>query len=145
MSTLTIQTTLAGVAVNGLAVAPTISVRRADTDAVVASGSMVDTGVGGIYNFEWFPDTPSLNYYWFADADPLASGQTDVRTYGNSFDLELTDLWNDHGLNSADIKEIVEITEGANYTETANDQTQGPDVEKTVVKIGDTTTITRLP
>jgi hypothetical protein len=145
MSTIVIQTTSGGVNVNGLAVDPEITIYRADTDAVVDNAAMVDTGVGGFYKHDFFNMVPGLNYYYIVDADQIASGQVDNRIYGGAFDYELTDVWNDRGANPASPKEITENTLGENYTEEADDDIQGPTVEKSVVKVGTLTTITRTP
>lgn len=142
MTTIVIQTTSGGVNVNGLAVVPEITIYRSDTNALVDNASMVDTGVGGLYKHV-FVGVAGLEYMYYVDADQIASGQVDNRIYGGVFDYELHDVWLDRGLNPADPKEIFENTEGSDYDESAADGVEGPDVDKSVVKVGATTTITR--
>ncbi len=147
MADIIVQLTLNGTPVNGLANDPDITVLRIDTDAAVVSAvDMSDMGAGGLYKFEFggFAE-PGLTYTYFIDADPTASGQVDNRYFGGTFDYYAHDTWVDKGLNNNDPLTIFENTEGSDYDQTGSDGVRGPDVDKTIVKVGSTTTITRQP
>jgi hypothetical protein len=143
-----VQTQLNGVAVNGLTDDPEITIVRLDTDVVVVNGSvMSDVGVGGLYKFKFGNlAVIGVHYAFFVDADPNGNGQTDQRYYAGSFDFEIHDLWIDHGLNVFDPAMLFENVEGSDYDQTNSDGNgDGPDVDKSIVKVGATTTTTRQP
>lgn len=145
MTDIVVQVTLNGVPVNGLTDDPEITIRRLDNDAaVVVSAAMSDQGGNGLYKFAYTAGVVGINYSFAIDADPNATGQVDVRTYGGSFDNEIRDLWNDHGLNPLSNKTITEVTEGEDYDEAVTDA-GGPNIAKDVTKAGAVTTLDRTP
>ncbi len=143
MSQIVIQTTLNGTPVNGLANAPQIDIVELATDTTVVTGAaMTDVGSNGFYKFLFTGGVQGVEYAFNVDADPTASGQVDDRYFSNSFDYEITDLWNDHGLNPAQNKTITENTPQTDYDEAVTDP-NAPDISKSVVKAGSVTTINR--
>ncbi len=145
MSQILVQTTLNDAPVNGLAQDPQISIIRTDTDAVVVNAvDMTDTGAFGFYKFDFTGGVAGVEYAASIDADPLASGQVDDRFFNTAFDYEITDLWNDHGLNPDENKTITENTANTDYDEAVS-PTDAPDIDKSVVKSGSVTTLNRAP
>lgn len=145
MTDIVIQTKLNGVAVNGLAADPDITIVRLDNDAVVVTADdMSDQGVGGLYRYSFTAGVVGIKYSFSVDADPGATGQVDDRYYFGAFDNEIRDLWNDHGLNPINSKTITEVTEGEDYDEAVTDA-GGPNIAKDVTKVGAVTTLDRTP
>lgn len=147
MTDIVIQTKASGVAVNGLTDDPEITILRLDTDAVVVNAAaMSDQAAGGLYKFAFTTGLPGIKYSFTVDADPSVTGQVDDRNYFGAFDNEVRDLWNDHGLNPdvGEEKTITENTEGSDYDEAVTDA-DGPDIAKSVVKVGAVTTLNRAP
>ena len=145
MPNIVIQTKLAGVAVNGLADDPEITILRLDTDAVVVNAAaMTDQGAGGLYRFDFTTGLAGIEYSFSVDADPNATGQVDDRNYFGAFDNEKRDIWNARGLNppAGAEKTITENTVGSDYDEAVTDP-RGPDLDLSVVKAGAVTTIDR--
>lgn len=143
MPNIVIQTKLSGVAVNGLADPPELTIVRLDTDAVVLNAqAMTDQAVGGLYRFDFTAGVRGIEYSFFVDADPNATGQVDDRYYFGSFDNEQRDIWNDRGLNDAGSKTITEVALGTDYDEAVTDA-RGPNIAKDVTKPGAVTTIDR--
>ena len=143
MSDIAIQTTLNGSPVNGLTDAPEIDIIRLDTDVVVINGAaMSDVAAGGFYKYSFTAGVEGVTYAVSVDADPNATGQVDNRYYSATFDYEITDLWNDHGLNPAVNKTITENTPQTDYDE-AVAPTDAPNIDKSVIKSGSVTTLNR--
>ena len=143
MSDIVIQTTLNDAPVNGLTDAPEIDIIRLDTDTVVVTGAaMSDVGAGGFYKYAFTGGVEGVTYAASIDADPNVTGQVDNRYYSTTFDYEITDLWNDHGLNPAVNKTITENTPTSDYDE-AVAPTDAPNIDKAVTRTGAVTTINR--
>ena len=143
MTTIVVQTTLNGVEVNGLADDPEITIHRLDTDAaVVTDVAMSDVGGCGLYKFTFTP-IRGVRYGFCIDADPLATGQVDTRTFGGIFDHELTDIWRDRGLDPTVPKTITENTVGEDYDEAVAAGADSPAIAKDTTKVGAVTTIDR--
>ena len=143
MSDIVVQTTLNDAPVNGLTDAPEIDIIRLDTDTVVVNGAaMSDVGAGGFYKYAFTGGVEGVTYAASIDADPNATGQVDNRYFSATFDYEITDLWNDHGLNPAVNKTITENTAQTDYDE-AVAPTDAPDIDKSVIRSGAVTTINR--
>lgn len=145
MTDIVVQTTLNGVPVNGLTDPPEITILRGDTDAaVVSAAAMSDQGAGGLYKFDFTLAVAGLFYSYSIDADPNATGQVDVRTYGGSFDTELNDIWRDRGLDPSNAKTVDDngVADDADIDEVvaAGD---GAAIQKDVITVGSVTTITR--
>lgn len=144
MTDIVIQTTLAGVAVNGLASAPEVTIRRLSDDVAVVSGSaMSDQGAGGLYKFAFVP-VAGLRYSFSVDADPSATGQVDNRNYAGAFDNEVNDMWRDQSLDPADSKTVDDngVADDADIDEDVG-AGSGPAIHKDVLTVGTVTTITR--
>ena len=132
------------VPVNGLADDPEITIRRADTQAIVAGPSgMTDQTSGGNYTFLFTPSVADLAYVFEIDADPLASGQVTAneRYFGGCFDDKVDEIWRDRGLDPVNNKTITENTPDTDYTELESGD--GATITKSVVKAGAVTTIDR--
>jgi hypothetical protein len=140
MTDIVIQTKSGGVAVNGLADPPEITILRLDTDAVIVNAAtMSDQAAGGLYKFAFTP-VAGLQYSFSVDADPNVTGQVDDRNYFGAVDNEQNDIWNDRGLNPGVVKTITEVTLGADYDEAVAAPTA---IAKDVTKVGAVTTIDR--
>lgn len=88
MSEISVNLLASNVPVNGLVAAPEITIQRLDTGAEVqADQAMTDQGTRGLYTFT-FAAVNGLRYSFLIDADPLASGQVDVRYWRGAFDLD---------------------------------------------------------
>ncbi len=125
---------------NGLTDDPVIDVRRLDTGAfVVTNDPMVDSGSNGLYTYDFTP-VAGLSYQFLIDADPNVTGQVEVRYHDGSFDNEVTDIWNDRGLNPSVVKTITEITQGEDYDSAVASPTP---VNKDITRISNITTIDR--
>jgi len=143
MSTIVIQTTKNGIPINALGDEPEISIVRLDTDVEVVSDDLMDdVGSNGFYKYDFAGGVEGVTYAASIDAAPSADGQTDVRFYSATFDYEITDLWNDHGLNPAVNKTITENVPQTDYDE-AVAPTDAPNIDKAVIKAGAVTTINR--
>ena len=140
MTDIVIQTKSGGVAVNGLADPPEITILRLDTDAVIVNAAaMSDQAAGGLYKFVFTP-VAGLEYSFSVDADPNVTGQVDDRNYFGAIDNEQNDIWNDRGLNPSIVKTITEVTLGTDYDEAVAAPTA---IAKDVTKVGAVTTIDR--
>ena len=145
MTDIVIQTKLNGVAVNGLADPPEITVLRLDTDAVVVNAAaMSDQGAGGLYKFDFTLAVAGIKYSFSVDADPNVTGQVDDRYYFGAFDSEINDMWRDHGLDPANAKTVDDnnVPGDADIDEDVA-AGSGPVIHKDVITAGDVTTITR--
>lgn len=143
MTTIAINTTLAGVPVNALTTAPSITIRRMDTGVVVSGPTaMTDAGADGLYTTT-FTGVAGLEYSFLIDADPLVAGQVDVRYFNGTFDLQLTDLWRDSGLDPSNSKTVNDngIADNSDIDE---DVAGGVTIHKDVLTVGNVTTITRI-
>lgn len=142
MTDIVVQTTLGGVAVNGLVDDPEITILRVDTDAVVVNAdTMSDQAACGLYKYAFTP-IQGIEYSFCIDADPNATGQVDTRTYGGAFNNELNDIWRDRGLDPVNPKTITENTVGEDYDEAVGGAGEVP-IAKDTTKIGSVTTIDR--
>lgn len=140
MTDIVIQTKSGGVAVNGLADPPEITILRLDTDAVIVNAAaMSDQAAGGLYKFAFTP-VAGLQYSFSVDADPNTTDQVDDRNYFGAVDNERNDIWNDRGLNPSVVKTITEVTLGEDYDEAVAAPTA---IAKDVTKVGAVTTIDR--
>lgn len=95
MAELTAFVTNSGVPLTSPVTAPTIEVRRNDTQAIVqAAIAMTDQG-NGLWTFTFVIAVTSVDYTFQVDADPLAAGQVTSRErfLGGSFggDVDLID------------------------------------------------------
>lgn len=132
------------VPVNGLGDTPEIEIRRADTGAIVQAFTvMTDQGGSGLHTYV-FVGVVGLDYSYLIDADPNANLNVPAadRYYDGGFDYLLEDTWNDRGLNPAVPKIVDEATPGSDIDEDVADASI-VNIHKDVVKVGDTTTITR--
>lgn len=140
MTTLTVHVTKNGALVNGLTDDPEVTIRRVDTGAAVVTGAaMTDEGSDGFYTYDFTP-VAGLSYSFIIDADPNATNQVDRRYYAESFDNEINDLWNDHGLNPSINKTITENAPNTDYDEAVASATP---ITKSVTVAGSVTTINR--
>jgi len=143
MTEIVIQTKSGGIAVNGLADDPEITILRLDTDAVIVNAqAMSDQGTGGLYKFSFTTGIAGIEYSFSIDADPSSTDQVDDPNYFGAFDNERRDIWNDRGLNPTNAKTITEVTVGEDYDEAVSDA-EGPDIAKDTTKVGAVTTIDR--
>ncbi len=132
------------VPVNGLADDPEITIRRTDTQAIVAGpAAMTDQTSGGNYTFLFTPTVPDLGYVYEIDADPGDTGQVTAaeRYFGGCFDDQVDELWRDRGLDPVVNKTITENTPKTDYTEV--EAGDGAPITKSVTKSGGVTTIDR--
>jgi len=112
MAEISVNLLASNVPVNALADVPEITIQRLDTGAeVVADSAMTDRTTRGLYSFTFAHD-PLLDYAFLIDADPLASGQVDVRYWRGSFDGMLEQ--------SRDLLESDELFDFAGATLTRN-------------------------
>lgn len=142
MTDITLTATLNAAPVNGLTDDPEISIIRLDTDTVVVTDdAMTDTGALGKYRYSFTP-VAGVRYAALIDADPQATGQTDVRYHEASFDNELNDVWRDQGLDPANAKTVDDngVADDADIDE---DVAGGTTIHKDVITAGNVTTITR--
>lgn len=140
MTDIAVRLTSSSVPVNGLTDDPEITIQRLDTGAaVVTDDAMTDSGVEGLYTYNFTP-VAGLNYSFIIDADPSVTGQVDKRFHDGSFDNEDNDLWNDHGLNPSVNKTITENTPDTDYDEAVAAPTS---IDKSVTVAGSVTTINR--
>lgn len=141
MTDIAVTLTQNGQLVNGVADTPLIDVRRLDTGAfVVTDDPMTDTGNNGLYTYNFTPDA-GLSYHFLIDADPNQTNQVDVRFNDGSFDNEITDMWNDQGLNPSVNRTITENAEGTDYDSAVASPTP---VNKSITTTGQVTTVDRL-
>lgn len=129
----------AGTPLTSPANVPTIRIRRLDTNALVITDvAMTEVGDGN-YKYIFDPAVDGIEYVARADGDPTAAGQVpaSVRYQAGSFSNQLTELWQNEGLDPNNSKVIEEITAGENYDEDVDE------IHKDVTKVGTTTTIDR--
>lgn len=144
MTQIVIQTKLNGVAVNGLADDPEITIVRLDTDAVVVNAAaMTDQGVGGLYRFLFTP-LRGIEYSFSIDADPNVNDQVDDRNYFGAFENEQNDTWRDRGLDPGTPKTVDDngVADDADIDEDIAAGTGEPAIHKDVLTAGNVTTIT---
>ena len=84
------------------ATAPTIRIRRLDTDAlVVTNGDMTEVG-DGLYKYAYTDALNSVEYAARADGDPAAAGQSTQRYQAGSGDTKVEEAWKALGLDRND-------------------------------------------
>lgn len=128
-----------GVPLTSPANAPTIRIRRLDTNAlVVTDAAMTEVGDGN-YKYIFTPGVDGIDYVARGDGDPTAAGQVPagIRYQTDSFNNKEEELWQNEGLDPNNSKVIEEITEGSDYDEDV------AGMHKDVTKVGTTTTIDR--
>lgn len=145
MTDICVRTTLNDLPVNGLTDDPEITIQRADTGAaVVTDSAMTDSGIEGLYTFNFTP-VAGLHYCFIIDADPNASGQVDRRFFDGSFDNEQNDVWRDRGLDPGSPKTVDDnaSTDDEDIDEDVAAAGGDPSIHKDVLTVGTVTTITR--
>lgn len=119
--------------------APEIRIRRVDTGAlVVTDDAMTELG-DGIFKYDFTPPVEGIQYSVRADGDPQATGQVPASSryrYGGADDFN-KETWQSCGNDPNNAKTITENVAGSDYTENADA------IQKSVVKVGNVTTITR--
>lgn len=82
--------------------APTIRIRRLDTDALVATDlDMTEVG-DGLYKYEYTDALNSVEYAARADGDPDDNGQSTQRYQAGSGDTKAEEIWKTLGLDRND-------------------------------------------
>lgn len=134
MTEIVVDLLAAGVPINGLGDDPEITIiRLSDLVTVVSGSAMTDVGSLGKYRFQFTGDRGE-RYTASIDADPIATGQVDLRFFAVSFDREIFDLYRTRGLDPNQPKTTTEITEDLDYDEDIGD------IHLDQVKVGDTIT-----
>ena len=145
MTDICVRTTLNGLPVNALADPPEITIQRVDTGAaVVTDSAMTDSGVEGLYTFQFTP-VAGLGYCFIVDADPNVTSQVDRRFLDGSFDNEQNDVWRDRGLDPGSPKTVDDnaSTDDEDIDEDVAAGGGDPLIHKDVLTAGTVTTITR--
>lgn len=96
--------TAPGVSLVSPAVAPTVRIRRVDTNAlVVTDAAMLEVGEG-VFTYNFIPVDKALTYSVVADGDPTAVLQVPavIRKQSGLVDAKLANLWTTFGLDPND-------------------------------------------
>ena len=84
------------------ATAPTIRIRRLDSNAlVITDGAMTEVG-DGLFKYAYTDAVNSIEYVARADGDPIAAGQSTQRYVAGSGDTKVEETWKTLGLDRLD-------------------------------------------
>ncbi len=119
--------------------APTIRIRRIDTQALVVTDDAMTEAGDGVFFYNFTPPVEGITYSVRADGDPTAVLQVPANAryrYGQADDFG-KETWQNQGNDPANPKTINENTPGEDYDESVDA------LQKSVIKSGGVTTITR--